>query len=127
MDDNPVTENVRPETVARLLHHTVRLLTALAPFQAAVRALDVGSHTPGARRRLLSMWRPCQARLDLLLDDPAAPADQALRLNLLRQELEDNLLEEVYNIAALTDLADAFEQAGMAVLLEIDRLLTAAV
>jgi hypothetical protein len=117
----------RLEAVSRRLHHLIDLRAALAPFRITLHTLGERVQEPEGRRRLLTLWRLCQQRLDLLLD--TAPQNQgwAVRLRLLRQEVEDHLLDEVYSPAALTDLADGLDQACEALLLEVGRDLREAV
>jgi len=115
------------ETVSRCLHHLIDLRAALAPFHITIHTLGERVQEPEGRRRLLTLWRLCQQRLDLLLD--AAPRDRgwAVRLRLLRQEVEDNLLDEAYSPAALADLADGLDQACETLLLKVERDLREAV
>ncbi|HEC33556.1 MAG TPA: hypothetical protein ENI37_02430 [Chloroflexi bacterium] len=107
---------VRLEVISRCFQRLIGLRAALAPFRATLQTLAERVQEPEGRRQLLALWRPCQERLDLLLD--TAPKN-AVRIHLLRQEVEDNLLDEVYSPVALTDLMDAFDQACEALLLEI--------
>jgi len=118
---------VRLERISRRLRHLVGLRAALAPFRATLHVLREELQEPEARRRLLALWRPCQEQLDLLLDDARHSQDWAVRLRLLRQEMEGNLLDEMYSPAALGDLADTFDQACELSLIETERDLRGAV
>ncbi|MBN1955690.1 MAG: hypothetical protein JW900_11650 [Anaerolineae bacterium] len=107
------------KTTSHCLHSLIRLRSALAPFRTTLHALGKRGQEPEGRRQLLMLWRPCQEQLDFLLDK--ACSSQTTRLRLLREELENNLLDETFHAAALDDLAETLEQAGEAMLLEIER------
>lgn len=61
------------------------------------------------RVELLALWLPCQERLDHLLD--ALPAGRSGLLRLLRQEIEDGLLDDSPSLPALVDSLDGLDQA----------------
>lgn len=100
------------------LHRLTRLRAALAPFHAALRA-DVGGAE--GRRHLLALWRPCQDWMDLLLEALPADLPHAVRLHLLRHEVEGHLLDEMYSQAALVEATDALEQVCEALLLWVEQ------
>jgi hypothetical protein len=100
------TEDEHLRQIARRLEEIVALRAAFAPFLATLRARSDRLHQAGEWRQLLPLWRPCQARVDCLLD-----AAGAASLHILRQEMEDTLVEEAHHPAALVDLAGAFDQA----------------
>lgn len=111
--------------IGRCLAELLRFRSAFAPFLAAVDSLGNGAPEPEERRQLLALWRPCQRRLDQLLDtgaDCGAPS-----LDPLRQAVEDSLRDEVISAPALVELAAAFDQAGEALLLRLGEDLGAAV
>jgi hypothetical protein len=108
------------EKVSHYLRYLVELRAALAPFRATLQVLGDKVCEPEARRQLLSLWRPCQERLDWLLDTAPRISSRMAHLRLLRQEMEGSLLDEMYNLAALNDLADAFDQACEVMLLKVE-------
>jgi hypothetical protein len=111
--------------VSSHLRHLLALRAAFAPFCAAVQARGASTVGSEGRRRLLTLWRPCQRRLDALLDE--IPGTMwATRLRLLRQDLESGLREEVYSPHALADLVGAFDHTFESWLLEVERDLRAA-
>jgi hypothetical protein len=114
-------------SISTRLHHLLGLRTAFAPFRAALERHTDPTHEGWERRQLLSLWRPCQARLDQLLDYATPGMKWASWLDLLRQELEGNLVDERYSPAALADVAGGFEQACEAGLLQLEGELRAVV
>jgi hypothetical protein len=110
-----MTERSHLSQVSRRLNYLVRLRSAFAPFRTAVESLKEPTLETEDRRRLLTLWRPCQRRLDRLLDLGAAGPG----LDPLRQEIEDSLRDEVVSLPALVDLAAAFDQACEALLLRL--------
>ena len=115
------------EQVSRRLTDLLRFRSALAPFRAAVDSLGDAAPQPEERRQLLTLWRPCQRRLDRLLDAIAAEAGRGAGLDPLRQEVEDSLRDEVISVAALVELTAAFDQACEALLFRLGEDLRAAV
>ena len=113
------------EQVSRRLTDLLRFRSALAPFRAAVDSLGDAAPQPEERRQLLTLWRPCQRRLDRLLDSGGDCG--AARLDPLRQAVEDSLRDEVISMPALVELAAAFDQAGEALLLRLGEDLRVAV
>ncbi|MGD1995945.1 MAG: hypothetical protein PVH62_04135 [Anaerolineae bacterium] len=111
----------RLEMISRRLGRLLSLRAALSPFQASLRVLGERAREPDGRRRLLTLWRPCQQRLDLLLDGAPGNSSWAVRLRLLRHEMEDSLIDDVCNPIALSDLTDALDQACEAILLHVQR------
>lgn len=117
----------RLREISRRLQHLLALRAAFTPFQATIWAQGERLHEPGGRRQLLVLWRPCQERLDLLLDTAAHRPAWAAHLHLLRQEVEDSLLDELCSPIALADLASAFDQACEALLLQVGQDLQEAI
>lgn len=111
----------RLASISSRLHHLLALRTAFAPFQAALKRHISPIPEGWERRQLLSLWRPCQTRLDLLLDHVPLQAEWAIHLDLLRQELEGNLVDDTYSPGALADVASGFEQACEMGLLQLER------
>jgi len=120
----PAEVRRRLEEIDRRLHRLLALRAALAPFRAALRADEQG---PGERRHLLALWRPCQERMDLLLDATPEALHLAVQLRLLRREVEGHLLDEVPSPTALADAAEALEQVCEGLLLWVARDLRKAV
>jgi len=85
------------------------LRAALHVYRTTLQVLGEQAWEPERRRELLILWRPCQERLDGLLD--ALPPKLAGLLRLLRQEIEDGLLDDPPSLPAITDALDALEQA----------------
>jgi hypothetical protein len=114
------------EEISHRLHHLLGLRAALAPFQVSLETLGEQVLAPEERRQLLALWRPCQEQIDRLLE--TAPGDRSwvARIRLLRQEVEGNLLDELYSPTALADLAEAFDQTCEILLLGLDRNLQGA-
>lgn len=106
---------------SRRLQRLVNLRAAMIPFQATLQTMGGCMHEPEARRQLLALWRPCQASLDLLLDAAPPGRSGTVRLRLMRQEMEDSLLDEAYSHAALVELAATLENACETLLLETGR------
>lgn len=109
------------------LHHALHeLLTAFSPFHANLRALGDAQAGPADGRALLQGWRPCQTRVDRLVDfersvehihiphrqgrEAASRPDWGTRIAVLRREVEDRLIEEAWSTEGLLDLADEFNQ-----------------
>ena len=101
----------RLEQISQGLHRLLALRAALTSFQLSLRALEGQVEEPESRRHLLAMWRPCQERLDRLLDVVAPVATWTGHIGLLRQEMEDSLIDEAYIPGALDELTAAFDQA----------------
>ena len=110
--------------VSRCLMDLLTFRSAFAPFRAAVDSLGEQALQPEERRQLLTLWRPCQRRLDRLLD--AGAACGAAGLEPLRQAVEDSLRDEVMSVPALLELTAAFDQACEALLLHLGEDLQAA-
>lgn len=121
MSESASVQQLQLEGISHRLHNLIGLRAALAPFRSSIHILEEPSQDADARRRLLALWRPCQARLDLLLDSPLTDSVWNGHLRLLRQEMEDTLMDEVYSFRALTELTEALDQACEGVLLEVDR------
>lgn len=85
------------------------LIAALDVYRATLQMLGEEAREPERRRELLILWRPCQERLDHLLD--VLPASGAGPLRLLRQEIEDGLLDDPLSWPALADALDALSHA----------------
>lgn len=97
------------------------LRAALTPFRAALRIDEEGAE---GRRHLLALWRPCQDGFDLLLEVLPPDLPSAVRLHLLRQEIEGHLLDEVYSHTALVEAIEALEQVCEALLLWVGQELS---
>ncbi|MBC7228686.1 MAG: hypothetical protein H5T61_15875 [Thermoflexales bacterium] len=98
-----------PENPLRHLQPLLGLCAALHVYRTTLQVLGEQAWEPDRRRELLTLWRPCQERLDALLD--VLPAESAGPLRLLRQEIEDGLLDDPPCLPAITDALDALEQA----------------
>ncbi len=122
MSDRPTAAYLR--AAALRLHRLVRLRAALASFRAALPA-DGGDAED--RRRLLTLWRPCQEGVDLLLEAFPATFPDAIRMHLLRHEVEGHLLDEAYSRAALVEAVGALEQVCEVLLVKVERSLREAV
>jgi len=83
------------------------LLNALEVFRRTLRRIGAGAWDVEGRRQLLALWRPCQAYLDRVAE--ALPAPEGDLLRLLRQEVEDNLLDDPCSLVALDDSLNALE------------------
>ncbi|MCS7282890.1 MAG: hypothetical protein NZ769_06025 [Anaerolineae bacterium] len=83
------------------------LLNALEVFRRTLRKMGGEARNPGGRRQLLALWLPCQTYLDRMVE--TLPAGQGSLLRLLRQEVEDNLLDDPCGLAALHDSLDALD------------------
>lgn len=83
------------------------LTAALEVFRRTLRKMGTEAAEPEGRRRLMALWRPCQAYLDRAVEHlPPARGDL---LRLLRREVEDTLLDEPCSEAALAETLDALE------------------
>ncbi len=98
-----------PMPSPRYLQPLLGLRAALRVYRATLQMLGEQAWEPDQRRELLTLWRPCQERLDSLLD--TLPAEWAGPLRLLRQEIEDGLLDDPPSLPAITDALDGLEQA----------------
>jgi hypothetical protein len=98
-----------PEKPLRHLQSLLGLRAALHVYRTTLQVLGEQARGPDRRRELLTLWRPCQERLDGLLD--ALPPKSAGPLRLLRQEIEDGLLDDPPSLPAIADALDALEQA----------------
>ena len=85
------------------------LRAAFHVYRITLQVLGEQAWEPERRRELLTLWRPCQERLDQLLD--ALPPQAAGPLRLRRQEIEDGLLDDPPSLPAIADALDALEQA----------------
>jgi hypothetical protein len=109
------------------LHHILhKVLTALSPFYANLRAFGHEAAEPANGRALLRIWRPCQAEVDRLIDlegrleyarlslyregTGASRPDLGARIASLRREVEERLREEAWSTEGLIDLADELDQ-----------------
>lgn len=126
-----MSEPVRAESfslgaISRLLRALLYLRAALTPFRADLQALagaaEADVHTP-----LLMLWRPCQERIDQLLDVAPEGATWAAQVRLLGQEMADNLIDEAHSPTALLELTQALEETAEVGLLEVEQALEAAV
>lgn len=106
-----------PENPLRHLRWLLGLRAALHVYRTTLQVLGDRAREPDQRRGLLILWRPCQERLDSLLD--ALPAESAGPLRLLRQEIEDGLLDDPPSLPAIADALDALEQACERMLLDL--------
>lgn len=105
------------ENPLRHLQSLAGLCAALHVYRTTLQVLGEQAREPDRRRELLILWRPCQERLDALLDTlPAAPAGP---FRLLRQEIEDGLLDDPPSLPAIADALDALEQACEHMLLDL--------
>ncbi len=98
-----------PENPLRPFQLLPGLCAALHVYRTTLQVLGEQAGEPDRRRELLTLWRPCQERLDVLLD--TLPAASAGPLRLLRQEIEDGLLDDPPSLPAIADALDALEQA----------------
>ncbi len=105
-----------PEKPLRRLQSLLGLGAALHVYRTTLQVLGEQALQPDQRRELLTLWRPCQERLDALLD--TLPAAAAGPLRLLRQEIEDGLLDDPPSLSAIADALDALEQACECMLLD---------
>jgi len=105
------------EKPLRHLQSLLGLRAALHVYRTTLQVLGEQARGPDRRRELLTLWRPCQERLDSLLD--ALPAESAGPLRLLRQEIEDGLLDDPPSLPAIADALDALEQACERTLLDL--------
>ncbi|MGQ9466473.1 MAG: hypothetical protein ACUVXE_00010 [Anaerolineae bacterium] len=106
-----------PEKPLRHLRSLLGLRAALHVYRTTLQVLGDQAREPDQRRGLLTLWRPCQERLDALLD--ALPAESAGPLRLLRQEIEDGLLDDPPSLPAIADALDALEHACERMLLDL--------
>lgn len=106
-----------PENPRRHLRSLTGLRAALHVYRTTLQVLGEQAREPDRRRELLTLWRPCQERLDALLD--ALPAASAGPLRLLRQEIEDGLLDDPPSLPAIADALDALEQTCESMLLDL--------
>lgn len=120
-----MTEGTRLAQVSRCLNHLLQLRSAFAPFRAAVESTRPHTLELEDRRQVLTLWRPCQRRLDRLLD--TAPTCETTVLDPLRQEIEDSLRDEVISTPALVELTRALDQTCEALLLRLGENLRAMV
>jgi len=97
------------EEFTRDLQALPGLRAALHVYRTTLQVLGEQAWEPQRRRELLTLWRPCQERLDGLLD--ALPPKLAGPLRLLRQEIEDGLLDDPPSLPVIADALDALEQA----------------
>ncbi len=101
------------ERAQRRLRSLLGLRAAIAPFRAA---LEVEEDPAEGVRHLLALWRPCQDRLDRVLDVVGSDLPQAVRLRAVGWEIEGHLLDEAQDRAGLADAADALAQVCEALL-----------
>ncbi len=106
-----------PEKPLRHLQSLLGLRAALHVYRTTLQVLGEQAREPDRRRELLTLWRPCQERLDSLLD--TLPAESAGPLRLLRQEIEDGLLDDPPCLLAIADALDALEQTCEHMLLNL--------
>ena len=106
-----------PEKPLRHLQSLLGLRAALHVYRTTLQVLGEQAREPDRRRELLTLWRPCQERLDSLLD--TLPAESAGPLRLLRQEIEEGLLDDPPSPLAIADALDALEQACERMLLDL--------
>ncbi|MGB9872182.1 MAG: hypothetical protein ACPLYD_11030 [Anaerolineae bacterium] len=97
------------EKSLRYLPSLLGLRAALHVYRTTLQVLGEQAREPDRRREWLTLWRPCQERLDSLLD--TLPREAAGPLRLLRQEIEDGLLDDPPCLPAIADALDALEQA----------------
>lgn len=100
---------MHPEAGERVFRLLPGLRAALEVYRATLRVLGDAAREPERRRELLMLWRPCQERLDALLD--VLPERSAGRFRLLRQEIEDGLLDDPPCLQAVADALDALGHA----------------
>ena len=101
--------NRKPEGDSRYFQALSGLRAALHVYRTTLQVLGEQAWEPERRWELLTLWRPCQERLDQLLD--ALPPQAAGPLRLRRQEIEDGLLDDPPSLPAIADALDALEQA----------------
>lgn len=106
-----------PKKPLRHLQSLLGLRAALHVYHTTLQVLGAQAWEPDRQRGLLTLWRPCQERLDSLLD--TLPAESAAPLRLLRQEIEDGLLDDPPSLPAIADALDALEQACERMLLDL--------
>lgn len=109
-----------PEAVTRHRPALIGLRAALHVYRSTLQILGERAQEPDRRRELLTLWRPCQERLDHLLD--GLPAESAVPLRLLRQEIEDGLLDDPPSLPAIADALDALDHACETLLMKMVRL-----
>ncbi|MCX7855750.1 MAG: hypothetical protein N2556_07235 [Anaerolineae bacterium] len=107
------------EELSRYLQSLLGMCAALHVYRTTLQVLGEQAREPDRRRELLTLWRPCQERLDSLLD--TLPAASAGPLRLLRQEIEDGLLDDPPCLSAIADALDALEQRCESMLLDLGR------
>lgn len=120
------TESLSLGTISRLLRALLYLRAALTPFRADLQAL-AGAAAENVHPSLLLLWRPCQERIDQLLDAAPEGTAWASQIRLLGQEMADNLIDETHNLVALLELTQALEEAAEVGLLEVEQILGEAV
>jgi len=118
---SPVEGGAHLEAISLRLRGLIGLRAALASFQSVLQATSEQAQEPEGRRQLLALWRPCQERIDQVAEAAPKQAGPAAGLRLLRQEVEDSLLDDGYNASALIDLVGAFNQTCEALLLQLER------
>jgi uncharacterized membrane protein YccC len=106
-----------PEKPLRHLQPLLGLRAALHVYRITLQVLGEQARDSDQRRELLTLWRPCQERLDSLLDTLSAASAGPLRL--LRQEIEDGLLDDPPSLPAIADALDALEQICERLLLDL--------
>jgi hypothetical protein len=99
----------KPGEITRGVQALPGLRAALHVYRTTLQVLGEQAWEPQRRWELLTLWRPCQERLDQLLD--ALPLQLAGPLRLLRQEIEDGLLDDPPSLPAIADALDALEQS----------------
>lgn len=97
------------DDLLRRLRLVMGVQAALDVFRTTLQVWGERALEADRRRELLALWLPCQKRLDDLLD--VLPAGPAGPLRLLRQEIEDGLLDDPPSLPALADSLDALNQA----------------
>nr|BAL56611.1 hypothetical protein HGMM_F41E03C22 [uncultured prokaryote] len=98
-----------PGIVIRRFRALVGLRSALHVYRTTLQVLGERARETDRRRELLTLWRPCQERLDQLLD--TLPAKWAGPLRLFRQEIEDGLLDDPPCLSAIADALDGLDYA----------------
>ncbi len=104
------------EPSPRPIRSLLGLRAALHVYRTTIQVLGEQAREPDRRRELLTLWRPCQERLDALTD--VLPVESAGLLRLLRQEIEDGLLDDPPSLPAIADALDALEEACEQILLD---------
>ncbi|GEM_PF-2038449 len=105
------------ESPAGLFRLLLGARAALNVFRTTLQVAREQAMGMDRRPELLALWLPCQRYLDGLLD--ALPSHLSGPVRLLRQEVEDGLLDNLPSLPALADALDALDQACESLLTDL--------